>query len=79
MKTKTIEVNYFEKNDHVRTGNGVGIVLKNEKEQKNIYDLYHQDIIVQHKFGYSKNSSNLPVKIDRSYPILITKEEYDNE
>lgn len=74
MHKATIEINVFDKGDYVRTPRGVGIVIDIEEYTNGRYD-----IMIQHKFGDEDNTSNRPKVIDGDVPMLITKEEYDNE
>ena len=78
-KKGTINFNYWERGDYVRTPDGVGIVVENEKEINTELDLEMSEVLIQHKFGYSNNTSNEPERISRQNLILITKEEYNEE
>jgi hypothetical protein len=81
MKKGTIEFQYFEKGDYVRTPEGVGIVTEDELSIgiENISDLYYSQIRIKHKVGTSSNTSNNIIAIDRIMVTKITKEEYEND
>ena len=77
MHKETFEINVFGKGDYVRTPRGVGIVV-----DVDICATYFDTpikIMVRHKFGDGDNPDNKSQIMDNSTPILITKEEYDNE
>lgn len=74
MHKETVEINVFDKGDYVRTPRGVGIIIDIEEYTNGRYD-----IMIQHKFGDEDNTSNRPKIMDHDAPMLITKEEYDNE
>jgi hypothetical protein len=71
MHFETITIEVFDVGDFVRTPRGVGIITAVEEDLK--------EVIVKHKYGDSDNPSNLPKIMEDYIPILITKEEYDNE
>lgn len=79
MRIGKIIFTYFDKGDFVRTPDGVGIVHKDEPEVFTARELHDSDIIVQHKFGNSNNTSNQPIDVERSYLIRIKEEEYNEE
>jgi len=78
-KKGTISFTYWERGDYVRTPDGVGIVVENEKEIDCEFDLATSEILVQHKFGNHNNIENEPEGISRQDLILISKEEYNKE
>ena len=79
MKEGTITFRYFEKGDYVRTPEGVGIVVKDEKKINDAIDLVYGRVKVQHKHGISYNPSNNVRKIERNLLIRITKKKYNGE
>jgi hypothetical protein len=78
MKKVNVPINLFEKNDYVRTPEGVGIIIDNEIE---FIDggFMQQYVYVQHKFDTSSNTSNDIIYIEARGASLINKEEYDKE
>ena len=78
-KIGTISFRYFVKGDYVRTGNGVGVVLEDEKEIHTEQDLRYSEVLIQHKRGWSNNAGNRPYVESREMCIIISKEEYDKE
>ena len=71
MHFKSAFIEVFDVGDFVRTPRGVGIITAVEENTR--------EVIVKHKYGDSDNPSNLPKIMEDYIPILITKEEYDNE
>jgi len=78
-KFATVKIRYFLKGDYVMTPEGVGIVTKNEKQIKNINEIFYSDVLVQHKSGLSANPSNAVRLMGRENLIRISKKEYDEE
>jgi len=72
MHKETILIDVFDIDDHVRTPYGVGIVV-------DVENWHGYKVMVKHKFHCSNNPSNEAKIFDNDTPILITKEEYDNE
>jgi len=68
---KSVVIEVFDVGDFVRTPSGVGIITAVEEDLK--------EVIVKHKYGDSDNPTNLPKIMEDYIPMLITKEEYDNE
>lgn len=77
MHTKTITINIFDIGDYARTPRGVGIVI--DIEEFTISNVSRCEVMIQHKTGDEDNPTNRAQIFDNGVPILITKEEYDNE
>jgi hypothetical protein len=75
----TIEFEYFDKGEYVRTPDGVGIVSEDEKPIQTAWELANSDVVVQHKSGNGGNAMNRPVPVERASVSLISKEDYDNQ
>lgn len=74
-----IEFELFEKGDYVRTTDGVGVVTKDEILAITEEEIRNKKVSVQHKLGISANVSNKELEMSKWNPILITKDEYDEE
>jgi len=74
-----VNFDYFKKGTYVRTGYGVGIVAEDEKEIKTWKELIYSEVLIQHKFGCSENTSNEVKEIERSMLTIIDEDEYDEE
>jgi len=80
MKLVDVKLALFEKGDYVRTPDGVGIVEKTDITIGRNGGIEYYEVLVQHKFGCSSNTSNHPQEIDGfTMGCPITKEEYDSE
>ncbi len=77
MKQQTITLNILEEGDYVRTPRGAGVIVEVDVSIE-FKELYYQ-VVVQHKFDSSDNPDNEPESMSGWTPILISKEEYDNE
>lgn len=77
MKTTQIEINMWEKGDYVITPAGVGEIVEDEPEVKTSQDLRDSEVLVQHKSGYSENTNNKPIYMEREIPHPISEEEYE--
>lgn len=79
MKFGILQFRYFTEGEYVRTPDGVGIVVEDEKEINSERDLFDSDVIVQHKYGCSSNASNQPLKMSRDIIFRIDQDEYNAE
>jgi hypothetical protein len=70
---------YFTAGDYVRTPEGVGIVCEDEQPIVEERDFCTSEVKIQHKFGSSNNTNNMPIDVIREYVSRITKEEYVSE
>jgi hypothetical protein len=79
---KLLPVKVFQKDEYVRTFDGVGIVLSTNleyREQGRHQYLVQQYVTVQHKSGLSGNPSNLPKELEAYGIFPITRQEYNDD
>jgi hypothetical protein len=76
-----LPIRLFQKGDFVRTPDGVGIVLENKLTRRKDKSIEYYDVVVQHKFPTSGNTSNKPLEFDAFENMVsqITDLEYHEE
>jgi hypothetical protein len=79
MKEGILHFNYFTVGDYVRTPEGVGIVIEDERPILEETDFCVSEIKIQHKSSSSNNTNNRPIEVVREYVIRTTKDDYEND